>query len=79
MKKKIAVLACGWCDTFILEFLDGMRRATEGKDIDLYVFNAYNYTEYSGFPNYTGFSVFSLIKSRLLQSIKKWKVFPASV
>ena len=61
MKKKIAVLACGWCDTFILEFLDGMRRATEGKDIDLYVFNAYNYTEYSGFPNYTGFSVFSLI------------------
>ena len=61
MKKKIAVLACGWCDTFLLDFLDGMKRATEGKDIDLYVFNAYNYTEYSGFPNYTGFSVFSLI------------------
>ena len=61
MKKKIAVLSCGWCNDFVSDFLNGMRRATEGKDIDIYVFNAYNYTEYSGFPNFTGFSIFSLI------------------
>ena len=61
MKKKIAVLACGWCTNFLRDFLRGMRNAAEGKDIDIYVFNAYNYTEYSGFPNFTGFSIYSLI------------------
>lgn len=35
--------------------------AVEGKNIDIYVFNTYKYTEYSGFPNYTGFSIFNLI------------------
>ena len=38
-----------------------MMRAVEGKNIDIYLFNTYNYTEYSGFPNYTGFSIFNLI------------------
>ncbi len=33
----------------------------EGKNIDIYLFNTYNYTEYSGFPNYTGASIFNLI------------------
>ena len=61
MKKKIAVLACGWSTAFVKEFLNGMKKACEGKDIDLYIFMAYNYTEYSGFPNFTGFSIFSLI------------------
>ena len=61
MKKKIAVLSCGWCNDFVREFLNGMRKATAEKDIDIYVFNAYNYTEFSGFPNFTGFSIFSLI------------------
>ena len=61
MKKRIAVLACGWSVNFLKDFFSGMKRATEEKDIDIYIFNAYNYTEYSGFPNYTGFSIFSLI------------------
>ncbi len=61
MKKKIAVLACGWSTNFLKSFLAGMRKATEGKDIDVYVFTAYNYVEYSGFPNFTGFSIYSLI------------------
>ena len=38
-----------------------MMRAVEGKHIDIYFFNTYNYTEYSGFPNWTGFSIFNLI------------------
>ena len=38
-----------------------MMRAVEGKNIDIYLFNTYNYTEYSGFPNCTGFSIFNLI------------------
>lgn len=61
MKKKIAVLICGWRTYFVKDFINGMIRATKDKDIDLYIFNAYNYTEYSGFLNYTGFSIFSLI------------------
>lgn len=61
MKKKIAVLICGWSTYFVKDFINGMIRATKDKDIDLYIFNAYNYTEYSGFLNYTGFSIFSLI------------------
>ena len=69
MKKKIAVLACAWCNTFVKDFLSGMRRATEGKDIDIYVFNAYNYTEYSGFPNFTGFSIYSIINYDVFDGI----------
>ena len=61
MKKKIAVLGCGWCTTFLTDFLKGMKRAADGKDIDIYYFNAYNYTEYSGFPNFTGFSIYNII------------------
>ncbi len=62
MKKKIAVLACGWCTYFLKDFILGMQRAVEGKNTDIYVFNTYNYTEYSGFPNYTGASIFNLIR-----------------
>ena len=36
-------------------------KAVEDKHIDIYLFNTYNYTEYSGFPNYTGLSIFNLI------------------
>ena len=61
MKKKIAVLACAWSTYFVKDFINGMLRATKDKDIDLYVFCAYNYTEYSGYLNYTGFSIFNLI------------------
>lgn len=61
MKKKIAVLASGWSINFLKDFLHGMKTAAEGKDIDLYIFNAYSYTEYSGFPNSTGFSIYSII------------------
>ena len=61
MKRKIAVLTSGWSVHYLKNFLQGMQRGVEGKDIDTYVFNTYNYTEYSGFPNYTGFSIFNLI------------------
>ena len=61
MKKKIAVLACGWSTYFLKDFVTGMQRAVIGKNIDIYLFNTYNYTEYSGFPNYTGASIFNLI------------------
>lgn len=61
MKKKIALLSCGWSSDFLLDFINGMSRATKDKNIDVYCFNAYDYTEFSGFPNFTGFSIFSLI------------------
>ncbi len=61
MKRRIAVLACGWCSYFLKDFMKGMQRAVEGKNIDIYLFNTYNYVEYSGFPNYTGASIFNII------------------
>ena len=68
MKRRIAVLACGWCTYFLKDFILGMQRAVQGKNIDLYVFNTYNYTEYSGYPNYTGASIFNLILSKSLEA-----------
>ena len=61
MNRRIAVLACGWSSYFLKDFIHGMMRTVEGKNIDIYVFNTYNYVEYSGFPNSTGFSIFNLI------------------
>ncbi len=61
MKRRIAVLACGWSTYFVKDFILGMEKAVKGKNIDIYVFNMYNYDEYSGFPNWTGASIFNLI------------------
>lgn len=61
MNRRIAVLACGWSSYFLKDFIHGMQRAVEGKNIDIYLFNTYTYIEYSGFPNYTGYSIFNLI------------------
>ena len=61
MKRRIAVLACGWSTYFLKAFITGMQRAVDGKNIDIYLFNTYNYDEYSGYPNYTGASIFNLI------------------
>jgi len=61
MKKKIAILACGWSTYFVQDFIKGVQSVAKENNTDVYVFNAYNFTEYSGFPNYTGFSIFSLI------------------
>lgn len=61
MKQKIAVLCCGWKYDYVTEFLHGMQHATAGGDIDIYVFVAYNYTELSGFPNFSGFSIYNII------------------
>lgn len=61
MKKKIAVLSCGWSFYFISDFIKGMQRAVKDQDTDIYLFNAYNYTEFSGYPNNTGYSIFNII------------------
>lgn len=61
MKKKIAVLTCGWSNYFLDDFIKGMKRAANENPLDLYIFNGYNFTEFSGYPNFTGFSIFNLI------------------
>ena len=61
MKKKIAVLSCGWSYDFLSDFIGGIKRAVEGKDTDVYVFNCYNYVEYNGYINNSGFSIYNLI------------------
>lgn len=61
MKQKIAVLCSGWNYNYVTEFVHGMQQATDGGSIDIYVFVAYNFVELSGFPNFTGFSIFNII------------------
>ena len=61
MKQKIAVLCCGWKYDYLNDFLLGMQQATIGGNIDIHVFVAYDFTENSGFPNFTGFSIFNII------------------
>ena len=62
MKKKIAVLSCGWDYDFLKDFISGIESAAKDKNTDVYVFNAYNFIESSGLPNTTGFSVYNLVK-----------------
>lgn len=61
MKKKIAVLTSGWQTYFLQDFISGLKRATENQEVDFYIFCAYNYVEFSGFINYTGFSIYNLV------------------
>lgn len=61
MKKKIAVLSCGWSYDFLSDFISGIKRAVDGKDTDVYVFNCYNYVEFNGYINNSGFSIYNLI------------------
>ena len=61
MKKKLAVLSCGWSYDFITDFINGMLRAVKDKDTDIYVFNCYNYVEFDGYINNSGFSIYNLI------------------
>lgn len=61
MKKKIALLLCAQQSYYVQSFITGMQRATKDLNVDIYCFAAYKYTELSGFPNNTGFSVFNLI------------------
>ena len=60
MKKKIAVLCCGWTYYFLDEFIKGVKKAVAEEDCDIYIFNCYNYVELSGYPNFTGSSIFNL-------------------
>lgn len=61
MKKKVAVLCCGWSTYFVKDFIQGVQYAVKDYNTDIYVFNAYNYVEVSGYPNSAGFSIFSTI------------------
>ena len=61
MKKKIAVLTSGWSDDFLLTVVEGMKRYTEGKNIDIYLFTSYKFYEHDGEPNTTGFAIFDVI------------------
>ena len=60
-KKKIAVLCTGLAHNTILSILNGMKEASLEREVDLYIFNCYTYTEFSGYPNSTGFSVYRLV------------------
>ncbi len=61
MKKKLAILANGWSSYFVEDFVKGVKEALKGSDTDIYLFSCYDFTEFSGYPNYNGYSVYRLI------------------
>lgn len=61
MKKRIAVITSAWSFDYLKQFFDGMQAGARDKNIDIYVFTYYNYTENTGFFNNTGANIFSII------------------
>lgn len=61
MKRKVAVLLSPWFIDYVSRFLNGLQNVCKDKDIDIHVFAAYKFSELSGEPNITGFSIFDLI------------------
>jgi len=64
MKKKIAVLTSGWSVDLLLSVLEGMKKAGEDNNADIYAFTSYkSYDPYGG-TNTTGFAIFDLINPK---------------
>ena len=61
MKKKLAILANGWSNYFIEDFIKGVKKAIKESNTDIYLFACYDYTEYSGYPNFNGYSIYRLV------------------
>lgn len=61
MKKKLAILANGWSNYFIEDFIKGVKKALKESNTDIYLFSCYDYTEYSGYPNFNGYSIYRLV------------------
>ncbi|MCQ2591742.1 MAG: GGDEF domain-containing protein [Treponema sp.] len=61
MKRKIAVLTSGWAVDYLQDVLRGIRKACENKNIDIYVFCAFKFSEPDGSDNVTGFAIYDLI------------------
>lgn len=64
MKKRIAVLATGWLESYIISVLTGIREFFKDKNTDIYFFLSYAYPYEDGF-NATGkgeYSVYDLIE-----------------
>lgn len=61
MKKKIALLCCGWAYDFLLSFLEGLKKAGKNKNIDIYIFCCYPHDDITGLINFTCLSIFDLV------------------
>ena len=61
MKKRIAVISACNNEIELITYIRGMEKATENKNIDLYVFTCSRYEENSGYINKTGYSIFNLV------------------
>ncbi len=61
MKKKLAILTNGWSNYFIEDFLKGVKKALKESDTDIYLFSCYDFTEFSGYPNFNGYSIYRLV------------------
>ena len=61
MKKKLAILTNGWSNYFIEDFVKGVKKALKESDTDIYLFSCYDFTEFSGYPNFNGYSIYRLV------------------
>lgn len=61
MKKKLAILTNGWSNYFIEDFVKGVKKALKESNTDIYLFSCYDFTEFSGYPNFNGYSIYRLV------------------
>jgi diguanylate cyclase (GGDEF)-like protein len=61
MKKKLAILTNGWSNYFIEDFVKGVKNALKESNTDIYLFSCYDFTEFSGYPNFNGYSIYRLV------------------
>lgn len=61
MKKRIAVISASDNEIEFITYIKGMEKATENKNVDLYVFTCNRFEENSGYINTTGYSIFNLV------------------
>lgn len=61
MKKKIALLTTGWSYEYIFSVMNGIEKAIEGEEIDLYLFLCYGYADETPAFNQGEYNIFNLI------------------
>ena len=61
MKKKIALLTTGWSYEYIFAVMDGIKKAIQGEEIDLYLFLCYGYYDETPAFNQGEYNIFNLI------------------
>lgn len=64
MKKKIALLTTAWSYEYVFSIIDGIKKAIDKEEIDLYLFLCYGYSDETAAYNIGEYNIFNLIDYR---------------